>query len=67
MNLKVIINNKYKHFQYQFMVNYSYDPNMSVPRKIMSYYINYYQTFVDSTGPASVNISSATIKQINIV
>jgi len=51
-------------FSVSSMDDYSYDPNMPVPREIMPYYINFYKTFIDSLGPASVNISGATIKHI---
>jgi len=46
------------------MDDYSYDPNMPVPNEIMPYYINFYHTFIDSLGPAAVNISGAAIKHI---
>jgi len=46
------------------MDDYSYDPNMQVPREIMPYYINFYHTFIDSLSPASVNISGVSIKHI---
>ncbi|ORY22612.1 hypothetical protein LY90DRAFT_515460 [Neocallimastix californiae] len=51
-------------FSVSSMDDYSYDPNMPVPREIMPYYISFYQTFIDSMGPASVNISGATVKHI---
>jgi len=46
------------------MDDYSYNPNMQVPREIMPYYINFYHTFIDSLSPASVNISGVSIKHI---
>jgi len=51
-------------FSVSSMDDYSYDPNMPVPREIMPYYVSFYQTFIDSMGPASVNISGSTIKHI---
>ncbi|ORX45452.1 hypothetical protein BCR36DRAFT_299500 [Piromyces finnis] len=51
-------------FSVSSMDEYSYDPNMPVPRELMTYYISFYHTFIDSLGPASVNISGSTIKQI---
>ncbi|OUM69437.1 hypothetical protein PIROE2DRAFT_57479 [Piromyces sp. E2] len=51
-------------FSVSSMDDYSYDPNMPVPRELMPYYVNFYHTFIDSLGPASVNISGACIKHI---
>jgi len=51
-------------FSVSSMDDYSYDPNMPVPREILPYYVSFYQTFIDSMGPASVNISGATVKHI---
>lgn len=51
-------------FSISSMDDYSYDPNMPVPSEIMPYYLNFYKTFIDSLGPASVNISGSAIKRI---
>jgi len=51
-------------FSVSSMDEYSYDPNMPVPKEILSYYVSFYQTFIHSLGPASVNISGTTIKRI---
>jgi len=46
------------------MDEYSYDPNMQVPREIMKYYVSFYTMFIDFNGPASVNLTGKTIKRI---
>jgi len=51
-------------FSVSSMDEYSYDPNMPVPKELLSYYVSFYQTFIHSLGPASVNISGTTIKRI---
>jgi len=46
------------------MVDYSYDPNMPVPREIMPYHISFYQIFIGIIGPASSKLFGATVKHI---
>jgi hypothetical protein len=46
------------------MDDYSYDPEMNVPKEILPFYSSFYHTFIDFNSPAAVNISSSTIRQI---
>ncbi len=42
----------------------SYDPNLPIPKELLPYYKLFYDTFIDSLSPASVNINGSTVKQI---
>ncbi|ORX43445.1 hypothetical protein BCR36DRAFT_303847, partial [Piromyces finnis] len=44
--------------------DFSYDANMPVPKEIMPYYTSFYHMFIDYNGPAVVNITNRTIKNI---
>jgi len=46
------------------MDDYSYDPNMLVPKEIMKYYMYFYHMFIDFNGPAAINLPSVIIQQI---
>jgi len=45
--------------------NRSYDPNMIVPKEILPYYLTFYDLFIDSNGPAVVNIDDNISKKID--
>ncbi|KAG4103055.1 hypothetical protein H8356DRAFT_1031158 [Neocallimastix lanati (nom. inval.)] len=51
-------------FSSSSMEDYSYDPNMEVPKEILPYYTSFYHMFIDFNGIAVVNISGDTVKRI---
>jgi len=51
-------------FSSSSMEDYSYDPNMEVPKEILPYYTSFYHMFIDFNGVAVVNISGETVKRI---
>ncbi|ORX87561.1 hypothetical protein BCR32DRAFT_264155 [Anaeromyces robustus] len=47
------------------MDDYTYNPNMIVPKEILPYYLSFFEIFIDFKGPAVVNISGVTNRRIN--
>lgn len=63
-NFEAYYQSQLQAYSVSSMEEYSYDPNMIVPEKLMPYYISFYHTFIDVSGPASVNISGRISRQI---